>query len=159
MNNPLPFTFDSLFSFINKAGKATWAGDGKEIEAERKDFHEFEYKEGKFYYRDSYVGNFKSRGMEVVRHNDKPVWSALYGGGMITGKEDIADHTFNFLKKAMSADEENFQSFRGPHSFTYGDWKYSYAQEGAVEEFSGYEKIYYKNELVFFHRIIGGMII
>lgn len=95
--------------------------------------------------------------MEVVRFKGEPIWASLYGG-MIEGKEDLADEAFGFLKKAMSADEENFLSFRGPNELEEGDWKYSYEQIGDVFEFHGYEKIHYKNELVFFHRIIGGVI-
>lgn len=157
--NTLPFTTEELYEFINKAGKNTYAGGGKEVSPERKDFRELEFSDRDFYYRDSYVGHYRSRGMELVRYKGKPVWSALYGGGMVEGKEEMSDHTFEFLKKAMSADEKDFQSFRGPHSFTYGDWKYLYTQDGDIEEFSGYEEIYYKNELVFFHRAIGGIII
>lgn len=158
MKTQLPFASKQLFDFIDKAGKATWVGGGKEVNPERKDFHELEFKEGNFYYRDSYTGHYRSRGMELVRHKSKPVWAALYGGGMVDGKEDLANETFEFLKKAMSRDEEGFESFRGPHKFEEADWKYSYEQTGDIFEFNGYEEIYFKNKLVFFHRIIGGVI-
>ena len=39
-----------------------------------------------------------------------------------------------------------------------GEWRYKDDQDGDVFEFSGYEEIYYQGELVFFHRIIGGLI-
>lgn len=153
------FDKEGLFSFIDRAAKATYAGGGKEQESpERPGFIELTYSEGALSYRDSYTGYNRSRGMEVVRFKDKPIWTASYGGGMVEGRESLANHCFDFLKKCMSEDEEGFQSFRGPHSFKYGDWSYAYSQEGDVFEFSGSEEIKYKGELVFFHKIIGGLI-
>ena len=148
-----------LYDFIDRAGKATYAGQGKEVgKPERPGFTEFEYTEGYFSYRDSYVGDNRSRGMEVVRHKDIPIWASTYGGGIIEGKEYLDPGIINILKKALAKDEEGFMSFRGPHESIIGDWKYIYKQDGDVHEFSGYEEIYYKGELVFFHRIIGGII-
>ena len=154
-----PFSREQLFEFIDRAGKATYAGGGQESEKpERPDFKELEYVEGEWSYRDSYAGYYRSRGMEIIRFKGKPVWASMYGGGMINDKEELADLTFNFLKKAMSTDEENFLSFRGPRELEDGEWRYKYDQDGDVFEFSGYEEIYYQGELVFFHRIIGGVI-
>lgn len=153
-----PYTNRELYEFIDRAGKATWAGGGEKITPERAGFDELEYSEGDFYYRDSYTGYTKSRGMEVVRYKDQTVWAAGYGGGMVDGKESLENECFTFLKKAMSTDEEGFQSFRGPHNFKDGDWEYSYTQEGDVLEFSGSEEIKYKGELVFYHKMIGGII-
>lgn len=156
--NDFSFTPHELYKFIDKAGKATYAGDGKEVEPERKAFHELDFQEGDFYYRDSYAGHYRSRGMEIVRFQEKPVWASLYGGGMAEGKENLANQTFEFLKKVMSQDEKDFQSFRGPNKFGEREWEYTYQQKGDVYEFNGYEEIYYKDDLVFFHRIIGGKI-
>ena len=148
-----------LREFIARAGADTYAGGGaREENPERKGFVELTYSEGNLGYRDSYTGFYRSRGMELVRQSGEPIWSSLYGGGMIEGKENLASETFTFLKKAMSTDEDGFDSFRGPHELTDGDWKYTYTQEGDVREFNGYEEIHFKGELVFFHRIIGGII-
>lgn len=150
---------EKLRSFIDRAGKSTYAGGGKREEnPQRPEFIELVYSEDGFDYRDSYTGYIRSRGMEVVRENGKPVWSSAYGGGMIEGKEELANKTFGFLKKAMSSDEEGFNSFRGPRNFIDGDWEYKYKQEGDIEEFHGYEEIHFKGKLVFIHRIIGGVI-
>jgi hypothetical protein len=148
-----------LYDFINRAGKATYAGGGERKKVpERKGFIELEHEEGNLHYLDSYTGYFRSRGTEVVREGGIPIWSSMYGGGMVEGREELAGQTFDFLKKAMSADEEGFNSFRGPHNFSDGDWEYTYEQEGDIEEFYGYEEIQYKGEKVFWHRIIGGTI-
>lgn len=146
-----------LQQFIKKASSQTYAAGADEVpNPEKPEFKELVFEEGDFSYRDSYTGYIRSRGMELVRFKDKPVWAAVYGGGMVDGKKDLAHHCFEFLKKAFLARDED--SFRGPKEFTYGDWKYLYNQEGDVTEFSGYEEIHYKGELVFFHRVIGGLI-
>lgn len=153
------FTSNQLIEFIDRAGKATWAGGGKpEANPERPGFIELVYSEGDWIYRDSFTGFYRSRGMEVVRYKGIPVWSALYGGGMVSGKDDLTEETFRFLKQAMSTDQEGFISFRGPHMYSEGAWVYTYTQEGTVEEFQGFEEISHKGQVAFFHRMIGGMI-
>ncbi len=148
-----------LFDFIDRAGKATYAGGGKnEINPQRPDFHELTYEELPLSYRDSYTGYSRSGGQEVVRFNDKPIWWSGYGGGMVDGKEDLSNLTFDFLKKALSAVEEGFYSFRGPHQLVDGDWKYTYNQDGDIADFYGYEEIFYKGEKVFWHRAVGGIL-
>ena len=77
---------------------------------------------------------------------------------MVEGKEDLSNQTFEFLKKALSQDEEGFESLRGPHEFADGDWKYSYSKEGDIADFYGYEEITYKGEKVFWHRAVGGIL-
>jgi hypothetical protein len=149
-----------LKKFLDSAIEATYAGGGKEEKIpERSGFKELVYTEGDWNYRDSYTGFYRARGMEVVRFQNIPVWTASYGGGMITGKEDLAKATYTFLKNAMLAKDPTKYSARGPHHFTDGDFEYNYVQEGNIEEFNGYEEIFYQGDLVFFHRIIGGTII
>lgn len=157
--NKYPFTKEDLNAFLDRAGKATYAGGGKpEEKPEKPGFTEFAYKEGDFIYRDSYVGFYRSRGMEVVRYKGKPVWTSMYGGGMTKGNEKLANECFKFLKQALRSKEASFVSFRGPRLFESGDWKYTYQQEGDRYEFSGHEEISYKRKLVFFHRVIGGIV-
>lgn len=155
----MDFTLEELFTFIDEAGKATYAGGGTYAEAERPGFKELTYAKGNFTYRDSYAGFYRSRGTEVVRHKGIPMWASLYGGGMVAGFEHLAGDTFTFLKQVMLHDEAGFDSFRGPHQFAEGQWKYTYTQEGDVSDFNGYEKIYFQKNVVFTHRIIGGFIV
>jgi len=155
-----PFTEDQLFRFVDKAGKSTYPTLGVEtVSPGKSGFKELTFSEGDFSYTDSYSGYYRSRGTELVRFKNQPVWMQLYGGGMVEGKESIAEMTFTFLKKAFLADEDNFKSFRGPHRLRDGDWLYTYQQDGNIFEFWGYEEISYKSELVFFHRTIGGIIL
>ncbi len=154
-----PLSPIELYEFIKRAARATFAGNGEEVVSERPGFNELGYEEGELSYRDSYTGYIRSRGMEVVRFNGTPIWSSTYGGGMFEGKEAYADETFEFLKKALFAEEPGFISFRGPHEFIDGIWKYTYTQEGDINEFWGYEEIIFKNDPYFYHRIIGGNVV
>lgn len=103
-------SLEALNDFLGKAALATYAGDGKRIETEKKGFLDMEYREGDFYYRDSFAGYLASHGQETVWYQDKPVWMCSYAGGMRGTKTDDADFahdTFEFLKKAMRSGEKS----------------------------------------------------
>ena len=156
----MKFSLTNLFTFVNLAGKSTYAAGKPPLKnSERKDFIEWEFAKGKWSYRDSYAGYIKSTGQEIVRYDGKIVWANSYCGGMTEGNESRADKTFDFLKRAMSQDETMFQSLRGPAQFVQGDWLYRYTQEGDITNYRGHEEILYKDIVVFFHRTIGGMVI
>ena len=156
----MDFTKEQLLEFLDRAGKATYAGGGKyEEHPERLGFNELVYQEDEFSYRDSYTGYIRSWGEEIVRFHNKPVWTSLYGGGMTEGNEALSDMTFAFLKKALNTKEEGVFSPRGPKVLEDGDWKHTYEQKGDYDNFSGYQEIFYKGKLVFWHHIIGGLVI
>ena len=155
----MKINLDQLFTFIQKAGRSTYATSGVDSTSyDEGGFKILSYKEGDYEYVDTYTGFFRSRGQEVVRYKGQPVWIASYGGGMVEENADLAIETFAFLKKAFLTDEPQFQTFRGPQNLKEGDWEYSYKQEGDIEEFTGYEEILHKGKLVFFHRMIGGVV-
>lgn len=150
---------DYLYKFIQKAGRSTYATSGVEsVSYDKNGFKELNFKEGDYLYKDTYTGFFRSRGMEIVTLKNTPIWSASYGGGMMVDGADFAIKTFDFLKLAFLTDEAGFQTFRGPHLLQKDKWVYKYKQDGDIEEFSGYEEIYFEEKLVFFHRMIGGLI-
>jgi len=152
-----------LNGFLGKASKATYAGGGGEVESWRTGFKELEYRENDWYYRDSYTGYLRSWGQEVVWHNDKPVWTCLYGGGMTENHMDseFADKTFNFLKKVLSAgDKETTFQPRGPKEYSDNNsWYYQCELEGNIDKFNGHESISYNGKVVFTHDIFGGLVL
>lgn len=152
-----------LNNFLGKASLSTYAGGGENIDPEEPMFKELEYKEGKWYYKDSYAGFFQSWGREVVWLNNKPIWNQIYGGGMVEkfqNDEKFAHETFDFLKKALSAGEKvkEFQP-RGAKSYLDGDWEYKCDWSGDISRFQGHESIKHKGEEVFIHDFLGGLII
>jgi len=165
----MEFTLEQLNDFLGRAALATYAGGAEKVDPSKPDFvsrfpgfKELEYKEGDFYYRDSYAGFFRSAGEEVVFYKGKPVWVQHYYGGMepkYLDNENFARQTFAFLKKAMSYGEKRaaFQP-RGPKELIDGDWKYNSDLKGDIRDFNGSEGIFYKGELVFTHKFFGGLI-
>jgi hypothetical protein len=151
-----------LNDFLIKAGLATYAGGGQYTQTDKKGFLDLEYREGDFYYRDSFAGYLASHGQETVWYQDKPVWMCSYAGGMRgsrTNDADFADVTFEFLKKAMQAGEkgEVFQH-RGPQNLKDGEWEYKNICSGDISNFKGHEEMLYKGEVVFEHDYFGGVL-
>jgi hypothetical protein len=151
-----------LAEFLVEAKTKTYANvNAKEIKAQRPDFKELEYKKGKWEYRDSYCGFFFAPGQEVVRFNKKPVWAMAYSGGMNSkyhGDVFFAKDIFGFLKLALA--KVNIKTpYRGPKSYSFGNYKYTNAIKGDITDFSGTEKIFFKGKVVFKQEYIGGLII
>jgi len=150
-----------LAKFLVAAKKQTYAGDGKEIKAQRPGFKELEFKQGDWYYRDSYVGFFFAPGQEIVRYKGRPIWAMAYSGGMkqkYHGNTKFAIEVFDFLKKALSR-LVVARPFRGPKRLKIGNFLYVNNSKGNIKDFSGEEKIFYKNKEVFRQYYIGGLII
>ena len=150
-----------LEEFYSTATLSTYAGGGNYIKSLRKGFKELEYKDGDWYYRDSYTGFYRSGGQEVIYFKEVPVFVVSYRGGMIEDhlhNLSFTNETFNFLKKALSQKEDNFTP-RGPEKFQSGDFVYQAKWEGNIEGFKGIEEIAYKGTIVFTHDFFGGIII
>jgi len=151
-----------LNRFMGRAAKATYASGGGKVEPWRKGFNELEYREGDWYYRDSYTGFLRSWGQEVIWYKDKPIWTCSYGGGMSADRMDAAFalETFTFLKKVfMAGDKENTFQPRGPKDFQEGEWKYHCELKGDITKFNGNEFISQNDETVFTHEFVGGLVI
>ncbi len=128
---------------------------GKE---ERPGFKELKVKKGEWEMTDSYAGYYAAPGQEVIRYKGKPVWHMTYGGkGQEQDYFNMAKETFTFLKQALSEAKEG--RFRGNKSLTNGDWKYTCNQKGDFKDFSGEEKVFFKNKLVFSQLYFGGLVI
>lgn len=153
---------DKLNKFLFDANKNGYAGGGNEFSpAQRPGFNEIEYKKGDWLFHDSYSGHYFAPGQEIVYFKNNPVWAMAYAGGMefeYHGNKNFTHETFVFLKKALMAMDPK-KPFRGPEKFAEGDWKYILDVKGDTKDFSGNEKIYHQNKLVFEQNFIGGVII
>lgn len=157
-----PSILIKLNNFMGEAAKATYASGGGTTTSQRAGFTELEYRDGDWYYRDSYTGYYRSWGQEVIWYKGKPFWTCLYGGGMNKQfMNDVeASETFAFLKQALlSGDKQkNFQP-RGPKSFISDRWEYSSTLSGDISQFSGNEVITRDGLAVFTHTFLGGIVI
>jgi hypothetical protein len=153
---------NALTAFHGKASCATYAGNAGQAVSERQDFIELEYREGPWYYCDSYTGFLRSWGQEVIYYDNRAVWTNLYGGGMEPDcmRSDIAHETFVFLKASLSVGDKTrvFQP-RGPESFSSGAWTYACSWQGQISGFSGDELISHQGKTLFRHRFQGGLVI
>lgn len=157
MSTYIPTTSE-LFKFLQSPNFNDYANGGKyEAQSERKGFYEISHTDGRWHYLDSYTGHYRSWGSELVRYDGVPFWCTQYGGGMVDGEDSYAEVTFEFLKTALGQPTNHF-SARGPSKLTLDKWSYEYKQSGDITAFHGYERIFLKNKLVFWHRIIGGII-
>ena len=162
MKNDGPPNAEELTQFWNKAATATWAGGGPEATSDtRPGFKVLEYRDGDWLYQDSYSGFLRSWGQEVIWYENKPVWSQIYGGGMVQKHMDpeLASNAFRFLKQAISKGKDGEFSPRGPSVETNGDFYYKCSWNGDVSRFNGYEQIYYRGSKVFEHDFLGGFLI
>lgn len=157
----MQITKEKLANFLVRAKVAAYAGDGKELEPERKDFKELEYTEGDLYYRDSYVGAYRAPGQEVVRESGKPIWIMSYDGGMVEkyyGDKETESQAIVVLKEALKAVTPDIP-YRGPKELVKEDWRYVNEIEGDIKGFKGNEKIFHGDELVFEQNYIGGLVV
>jgi len=75
--------------------------------------------------------------------------------GRCTNTDVSTSDIYTFLKDALSQVSINFP-FRGINVFENNDFKYTNDSNGDVNFFSGEEKIYYKEKLVYELKYHGG---
>ena len=93
-----------LARFLFAAKQATYAaqGDSASVTPLLSDSKQLEYREGKFFYRDIYVGMFRFVGQEVVYFSNRAVWSMSYSGGLCPGVQlASAGPAYLFLRQAL----------------------------------------------------------
>lgn len=144
-----------LQEFLIKAKINTYASGARE-KTLKDGSKELWFEEGDWRYRDRYFGFNSFIGEEIIWRNDEAVWGMNYCGRIISNNANSKD-IFNFLQKAMKLIKID-RPFRGPEKFHDGDWGYRDESVGNVEDFSGIERIYFKEEKVFELKYCGGKI-
>ena len=138
----------------NKKGYA--AGESaakpiKEVDGSKTITHE----NGIWKYHDNYFGGEPYGGREVVFKDSKPVWMMVYYGWV----EEGVDHTkvYPFLQEALrSVPEEN--PYRGPAVLERDNMRYEAVWKEDGDVFSGEEKIFFDNKLVYRAFFNGGLV-
>ncbi len=154
-----------LSQFIVRANLATWAGEGKEVPAQRPGYKELQFPspdepQGDWMLRDSYTGYFRAPGMTTVYYKGDPAWTIQYGGhGQTEGYEDRAKQTFGFLKEALKKVTPELP-FRGPKELVIEDKKYEFEMmEGTIEDGIWRERITEAGTLTFIQTGIVGIVV
>ena len=146
-----------LKDFLVEAKINTYASKGELTERILKDgSKELIYKEGEWKYRDRYFGSNKFIGEEIVWKNGRVIWGMNYYGkcliDIVSSKE-----VYQFLRKALRQVQKD-RPFRGPMELMEDDWKYFDKSMGNIDDFEGYEKIFYQEKLVYELKYHGGVV-
>ena len=141
-----------LVEFLIRAKKATYAGKGAETISSREKSHDLTYRDGDYMYYDTYLGSVRFAGEEALWIKNTPFWSMNYIGRVI-GSPFSGD----FLKEALLRVPED-KPFRGPETYSNGDYTYHCETEGTFEWFHGKETICYKGSLIYECIFHGGLV-
>jgi hypothetical protein len=149
---------DDLQKFIWNASRSTYASDDKDIRVKQKDLSTtIEYQDGDFSYHDNYFGGEPYGGREVVFYKNKPVWMMVYYGWIEDNSNINVNDVYNILTEALRKSSLDMP-YRGPSEFVIDDMKYINKVNGDILRFSGEEKIFYKNQIVYQAKYMGGLI-
>jgi|TARA_B100001971_G_scaffold182098_1_gene179213 hypothetical protein len=146
---------EKLAKFLQKAKKRTFASRISISKRTKDGGKEYSYSEGEFVYKDKYFGSVVDTGQELVWHKNRLIWSMSYRGGMINNKE-LTNKCFSFLKKCLRKVPLEFP-VRGPKDYKEGELRYENNWKGNLENFVGEEKIFCKEEQIYFRNYLGGM--
>lgn len=150
------FQTEDLKQFIYAASRATYASGDESIKVKQPDGSTtIEFIEGDFRFHDNYFGGEPYGGREVVFYQGKPVWMMVYYGFVHT--ETSNAEVYGFLMAALRHTTVE-APYRGPETFKKDNWRYENKLDGKVESFSGTEKIYRGEELVYEAKYIGGLV-
>jgi hypothetical protein len=150
-----------LSAFLVEAKRNTYAAQRGRVPSSRPESHDFAYEKGKFRYLDSYVGEIRFSGEEIVWYDSKPVWSMNYYGRLL-GPEPGPGFG-DFLKRALLLVSKT-KPFRGPDLYEEGEYRFVQTFEGGVEtlsgieDFSGREEILYRDVAVYRLWFHGGIL-
>lgn len=153
-----------ILEFLIRAKKNTYAnGNALKVNSSRlgsKDYHyEDKIDDKKIIYHDTYFGGEKFIGEEVVYIEGKPIWAMNYNGYSLVDNlsEEAMD---NALRPALMlvGTDNCVLPLRGPSKFSNGEYTYTFNQTGTMENFTGLEKIYKNNVLIYILHCSGGAI-
>ena len=148
LSTPAPIA--DLSAFLLQAKRSTYAAHAAEAGSCRPSSHDYLFEQGEWRYLDSYLGGRSFSGEEIVWHQDVPIWSMNYCGRVL--REPFSG---DFLKEALLHGTPELP-YRGPQLYKKGDWAYCSHTDGSLDWFSGYEQIFYSDQLVYECRFHGG---
>jgi hypothetical protein len=142
--------------FVLKAGKATYASGQVDMRKKQPDKSTtITFKDGEYLYHDNYFGGEPYGGREVVFCNKEPVWMMVYYGWV--NHEQKADEVYNILMSALRMATLNMP-YRGPKLYKKNEWRYTNEINGEFKRFSGTEKIFKGDYLVYEASYMGGLV-
>jgi len=149
---------DVLDAFLREANLNTYANENvKKASPLRPGSHDYHFEKDSLTYHDTYFGDAKFIGEEMVYRSNKPVWGLNYYG--FTLNSVIGESLFAaILRPALMSGAGDNIPVRGPKEFISGEWKYTFNAVGDLANFTGLEEISKNGEVVFRLYCHGGFI-
>jgi transcriptional regulator with XRE-family HTH domain len=144
---------EALIDFLLHAKRSTYAAKSGFVESSRPSSHDAAYRDGDYYYLDTYLGGKCFSGEEAVWIKVVPVWSMNYTGRVL-GEGFSGD----FLKEALLQVPREYP-YRGPLCFQQGSHSYHAVIQGEFEWYSGVEEIFFEGRKVFECMFHGGNVV
>lgn len=149
-----------LQNFLIEAKKETYAnGTVEKAKSTRRGSSDYEYKNDKYSYHDTYFGGTDFQGQEVVyQQEDTPIWGMIYYGRTLD--ESLSEEAMdNALRPAlMRVGEDDTIPVRGPKEFENQGYKYTFEVTGDLTNFEGEETIEKEGKKIYTLKCHGGMI-
>ena len=145
-----------LERFLLAARERTCLGQGHRLPPERPGAVEIVYREGGLAYRDSYFGQKRLIGQEVVRRAGTVVWGMNYLvflEPLPAGSEELGP----FLQRAQQARYRE-RRLLGPYRFQERTMRYEDESEGSLDLFHGETVVYYQQQPLFRMPYRGGLV-
>ena len=124
--------------FLVRAKSNTYASGNPPDRSSRPASHDMHYVEEPYQYIDTWLGGFHFLGSEAVWQKGECVWGMNYYGKMLVDK--APDGFGKFLKAALLQVPAD-APYRGPSSFSEGDFEYHCSWRGSLQQFEGEEAI------------------
>lgn len=119
----MKMSMKKLAAFLVKANRHTYAADAAKVASSLPASKDLEYISGNLRYHDTYFGNRRFIGVEVVYEDEIPVWAMSYCGH-IKDKEAKTSEVYKFLRLALMRCPHSIP-LRGPREFSVNDWLYT----------------------------------
>ncbi len=146
---------NELKKFIFEASRASYASGDDSIKHKEADGSTtITYSSGEYRMHDNYFGGEPYGGREVVFLNNKVKWMMVYYGLVYEGPNK---EVYQFLTQALSSTAEEML-YRGPVFFEEDFWRYENDFEGDLPKFSGIERIFKNDLLVYEASYLGGFV-
>ena len=150
-----------IISFLNLANKSTYANkDAPKAKSTKLKSEDYIFGKGNYIYHDTYWTGKKDItfiGSEIIYKNKVQVWGANYFG-IILDKNFGPKEVYGFLRESMMQKDTSKVPVRGIKLYKKENWKYTFTTKGDIGMFTGVEKIFYKNKLVYKLDINGGFL-
>lgn len=147
---------DALKQFLLDSNRAGYAGgEEKKWTKEPDGSTTIPFQKSDWKSHDNYFGGEPYGGRVVVFFKDKPVWMMVYYGWVEEGID--TDSVYKILRNALNQMPED-APFRGPKEYKFEDYIYNNTWGGNLERYSGEEKIYRAEKLIYKANYVGGLV-